>query len=64
MITSHESNYNISLTAQEAKEIILEINLVYDKLLEENFHPEGIVNLLTLKNAIVVEMEALKSETL
>lgn len=64
MITSHESHYNISLTSQEAKDIILEINLVYDKLIEESFHPEGIVNLLTLKNAIVVEMESLKNETI
>ena len=56
MITSHSTEITIKLTEEEAKLLIQEISGVYDTLLQQHDNMDRIINLLTFKNAIVVEL--------
>ena len=56
MITSHSTEITIKLTEEEAKLLIQEISGVYDTLLQQQDNMDRVINLLTFKNAIVVEL--------
>ena len=56
MITSHSTEITIKLTEEEAKLLIQEISGVYDTLLHQHDNMDRVINLLTCKNAIVVEL--------
>lgn len=57
MITNHETQYTIILTEQELSSLIEEIDSVYKGILEDGDNFESINTLLTLKNALVLEMQ-------
>lgn len=57
MITDHETQYTIILTEQELSSLIEEIDSVYKGILEDGDNLESINTLLTLKNALVLEMQ-------
>ena len=57
MITNHETEYTIVLTEQELSSLIEEIDSVYKGILEDGDNLESINTLLTLKNALVLEMQ-------
>ena len=57
MITNHETEYTIVLTEQELSSLIEEIDSVYKGILEDGDSLESINTLLTLKNALVLEMQ-------
>ena len=56
MITSHSTEITMKLTEEEAKLLIQEISGVYDTLLHQHDNMDRVINLLTFKNAIVVEL--------
>ena len=56
MITSHSTEITIKLTEEEAKLLIQEISGVYDTLLQQHDNMDRVINLLTFKSAIVVEL--------
>ena len=56
MITSHSTEITIKLTEEESKLLIQEISGVYDTLLQQHDNMDRVINLLTFKNAIVVEL--------
>ena len=57
MISDHETEYTIILTEQEVSSLIEEIDSVYKGILEDGDSLESINTLLTLKNALVLEMQ-------
>ena len=57
MISNHETEYTIILTEQEVSSLIEEIDSVYKGILEDGDNLESINTLLTLKNALVLEMQ-------
>ena len=57
MITNHKTEYTIVLTEQELSSLIEEIDSVYKGILEDGDSLESINTLLTLKNALVLEMQ-------
>ena len=57
MITNHETEYTIVLTEQELSSLIEEIDSIYKGILEDGNSFESINTLLTLKNALVLEMQ-------
>ena len=57
MITNHETEYTIILTEQEVSSLIEEIDSVYKDILDYGDSLESINTLLTLKNALALEMK-------
>lgn len=57
MITDHETQYTIIISEQELSSLIEEIDSVYKGILEDGDSLESINTLLTLKNALVLEMQ-------
>ena len=57
MITDHETQYTIIISEQELSSLIEEIDSVYKGILEDGDNLESINTLLTLKNALVLEMQ-------
>ena len=55
MITNHETQYTIILTAQELSSLIEEIDSIYKGILDDGNSLESINTLMTLKNALVLE---------
>ena len=55
MITNHETQYTIILTAQELSSLIEEIDSVYKGILDDGDSLESINTLMTLKNALALE---------
>ena len=56
MITNHETQYTIILTEQELSSLIEEIDSIYKGILDDGDSLESINTLLTLKNALAIEI--------
>lgn len=57
MNIGHQTTIELSLSESEARDIISEINSIYEMLVADYHTPEEICSLLTLKNALIAELQ-------
>lgn len=57
MYIDHVTTFTVTMTEQEASDIISNIDDMYDKLLQDYHTPDEISSLLALKNGLVTELQ-------